>query len=193
MLEIEILSLVHSYVVASGGEFWVEKIISPTSPKLQTTISVIGSTCAGGLTVIVKVSGGPVLLLPPFSNVGVTTTVVVTGLVPVFVAVNSISSPPLNPKLTVSSEFVQVYVVIPPVFIVENGIFISSPSETTILLFSFTCAVGLTVISKGVAGPVQLTPPFSNVGVTVIVAVTGLVPVLVAAVSYTHLTLPTKA
>ena len=36
------------------------------------------------------------------------------------------------------------------------------------------------MISKGVAGPVQLTPPFSNVGVTVIVAITGLVPVLIA-------------
>ena len=57
---------------------------------------------------------------------------------------------------------------------------ISSPSETTISIFGLTCAVGLTVISKGVAGPVQLTPPFSNVGVTVIVATTGLVPVLIA-------------
>ena len=108
--------------------------MSSTSSKLQTTTSLIRSTCAGGLTVIVKVSVGPELLLPPFSNVGVTTTVVVTGLVPVFVAVNPISLLPLNSKPVVSSEFVQVYVVIPPVFIVENGIFISSPSETTILI-----------------------------------------------------------
>jgi len=66
------------------------------------------------------------------------------------------------------------------VLIVENGISTLSPSVTTISTVGFTCAVGLTVISKGVAGPVQLTPPFSNVGVTVIVAITGLVPVLIA-------------
>ena len=36
------------------------------------------------------------------------------------------------------------------------------------------------MISNGVAGPVQLTPPFSNVGITVIVAITGLVPSLIA-------------
>ena len=62
----------------------------------------------------------------------------------------------------------------------ENGISTLSPSVTTMSTVGFTCAVGLTVISKGVAGPVQLTPPFSNVGVTVIVAITGLVPVLIA-------------
>ena len=56
--------------------------------------------------VIVKVSVGPELLFPPFSNVGVTTTVVVIGLVPEFVAVNPISLLPLNSKPVVSSEFV---------------------------------------------------------------------------------------
>ena len=64
--------------------------------------------------------------------------------------------------------------------IVEKGISTLSPSVTTISTVGFTCAVGFTVISNGVAGPVQLTPPFSNVGVTVIVAITGLVPVLIA-------------
>ena len=50
-------------------------------------------------------------------------------------------------------------------------------------------------------GPSQDTPSLVNVGVTSIVATTGVVPVLIATkeeispepVSYTHLTLPTKA
>jgi hypothetical protein len=45
---------------------------------------------------------------------------------------------------------------------------------------STTCAVGLTVIVKVSAGPTQLTEPFVKVGVTVIVALIGEVPVLVA-------------
>ena len=40
--------------------------------------------------------------------------------------------------------------------------------------------VGLTVIVKVIGAPVQLTPPLVNVGVTVIVAVTGKKPVLIA-------------
>ena len=125
-------------------------------------------------------SVGPELLLPPFSNVGVTTTVVVIGLVPVFTAVKPISLDPVLVKPVVGSVLVHVYVEVPPVLIVEKGISTSSPSVTTISTVGFTCAVGFTVISNGVAGPVQLTPPFSNVGVTVIVAITGLVPVLMA-------------
>ena len=42
----------------------------------------------------------------------------------------------------------------------------------------FTVAVGLTVIVNDFEGPTQETPPFVNVGVTVIVATTGALPVL---------------
>ena len=95
-------------------------------------------------------------------------------------AVKPISLDPVLVRPVVGSVLVQVYVEVPPVLIVEKGIFTSSPLLTTISTVGFTCAVGFTVISKGIAGPVQLTPPFSNVGVTVIVAITGLVPVLMA-------------
>ena len=127
-----------------------------------------------------KVSVGPELLLPPFSKLGVTTTVVVIGLVPVFTAVNPMSLEPVLVKPVVGSVLVHEYVEVPPVLIVENGISTLSPSETTMSTVEFTWAVGLTVISKGVAGPVQLTPPFSNIGVTVIVAITGFVPLFIA-------------
>ena len=43
-----------------------------------------------------------------------------------------------------------------------------------------TCPCGCTVILKVCEVPAQLTPPFVNVGVIVIVAVTGDVPVLLA-------------
>ena len=127
-----------------------------------------------------KVSVGPELLLPPFSKLGITTTVVVIGLVPVFTAVNPMSLEPVLVKPVVGSVLVHEYVEVPPVLIVENGISTLSPSETTMSTVEFTWAVGLTVISKGVAGPVQLTPPFSNIGVTVIVAITGFVPLFIA-------------
>ena len=48
------------------------------------------------------------------------------------------------------------------------------------MLTAFIVAVGLTVMVNVMAVPVQLTPPFVNVGVTVIVAVIGAVPVLFA-------------
>jgi len=45
---------------------------------------------------------------------------------------------------------------------------------------SFTCADGLTVIANVCAVPEQFAPPFEKVGVTVILAVIGAVPALVA-------------
>ena len=140
---------------------------------------LIGSIWAVGLTVIVNVSVGPVLLFPPFSKSGVTTTVVVIGDVPVFTAVNPISLEPVVVSPVVGSVFVQVYVVVPPVFIVVNGIVTVSPSDTTISSVGFTWAVGLIVISKGVTGPIQSTEPFSKVGVTFNAEVTGLLPVFI--------------
>ena len=41
-----------------------------------------------------------------------------------------------------------------------------------------TCPVGLTVIVNVFDGPLQLVPPLAKVGVTVMVATTGAVPVL---------------
>ena len=45
---------------------------------------------------------------------------------------------------------------------------------------ALTVAVGLTVMANDIGVPTQLTPAFTNVGVTVMVAVTGAVPVLLA-------------
>ena len=67
----------------------------------------------------------------------------------------------------------------PPVLVVPNVTAEVEPAlQTTWLEGWITCPVGLTVIVKVLVGPVQLTPPFVNVGVTVIVATTGTIPVL---------------
>ena len=67
-----VLSFVQEYVV-TPSVFSVTKTISSVISSSQYTKSVIDSTWAVGLTVIVNVSDSPVLLTPPLSNVGVTT------------------------------------------------------------------------------------------------------------------------
>ena len=71
--------------------------------------------------------------------------------------------------------------VVPIVLVVANGI------ATVVLALQYTtsagwvtCPNGLTVIVNVFAGPGQLTLPKVKVGVTVMVATTGAVPVLVA-------------
>jgi hypothetical protein len=53
-----------------------------------------------------------------------------------------------------------------------------APLQTTWLLTTLTVAVGLTVIAKVPAAPVQVVPPLVSEGVTVMVALMGAVVVL---------------
>ena len=72
--------------------------------------------------------------------------------------------------------------MVPPVLLVPKvTTVVFDPLQTTWFGGSLTCAEGFTVIEKLSEGPVQLAPPLVNVGVTVIVAVTGEVPALIAA------------
>lgn len=69
----------------------------------------------------------------------------------------------------------------PPVLVVVKGIANEAvPAQRTTELGWFTCAVGLTVIVIVLVGPVQLIPPFSKVGVTVIVVLIGALVLLIA-------------
>jgi hypothetical protein len=71
--------------------------------------------------------------------------------------------------------------VLPPVrLVLKPNTGTASPLQYTWLAGSSTCADGLTVIVNVWAVPEQLTPPLVNVGVTVIVALIGEVPALVA-------------
>ena len=69
----------------------------------------------------------------------------------------------------------------PPVLLVVKATaIVLFPAQTTWLEILLTCAVGLTVMVKLCGVPGQLTEPLVKVGVTVMVAVTGDVPELVA-------------
>ena len=78
--------------------------------------------------------------------------------------------------------FVQAYVVVPTVVLVNSIFGIKSPAHTVVDPIGFTCADGLTVIVKDLGLPVQGTKPFVKVGVTVMVATCG-VPVEFKAVN----------
>ena len=71
----------------------ITDVIAP----VQTTKSDGLSTCAVGLTVIVKISSSPSQTLPSNSNSGVTVIVASTGAVVEFVAVKFILSFPERP------------------------------------------------------------------------------------------------
>ena len=131
---------------------------------------------------MVKVCAVPGQLAPPFVKVGVTVIVAVTGDVPALVAVKEAMLPvPLAARPIDIVLLVQSYVVAPPVLLVPKvTAIVGLLLQTTWSAGSFTWADGLTVIVKVCAVPEQLTPPFVKVGVTVMVAVTGDVPVLIA-------------
>ena len=57
---------------------------------------------------------------------------------------------------------------------------VADPTHSTWLATGFTVGVGLTVIVKVCVVPVQVIPPLVNTGVTVMIAIIGLVPVLTA-------------
>jgi len=172
---------VHEYVVVPTV-LTVLNVTAVVAVPLHNTWLAGWSTWPVGLTVIVKVSSGPVQLTPPFVNVGVTTIVATTGAVPALIAVNEAILPvPVagNPMPVV--VFVHEYVVVPPVLVVAKlTAAVPVLLQTTWLAGWVTCAVGLTVIVNDFEGPVQLLPLYVKVGVTTIVATTGAVPALVA-------------
>jgi hypothetical protein len=78
-------------------------------------------------------------------------------------------------------ELIQLYVVVPEVLMVVKAMAaVDEPLHTTWLTGIFTCPSGFTVIVKLCDGPLQITEPLSKCGVTVIVATSGVVPVLIA-------------
>src|ERR1035437_2679912 len=139
-------------------------------------------TCAVGLTVIVKVLVGPSHVAPPLVKCGVTMIVATTGDVPALIAVNvGIFPLPVAANPMLISLLVQVYVVTPPVLIVAKvTVAVLLPLHTTWLAGWSTSPVGLTVIVNVFVGPSHVTPPLVKCGVTMIVAITGNVPALIA-------------
>lgn len=131
-----------------------------------------GLTDGVGLTVMVKVIGVPG---QPFA-VGVTLIVATTAVPPVLVAVNTgilpvpLAASPMLAALLVQAKVVPV--TDPPKVIAE----VDEPLQYDTLLTCVAVGVGFTLMVKTSGVPEH---PFAT-GVTVIVAVTGAVPVFVA-------------
>jgi hypothetical protein len=84
-----------------------------------------------GFTVIVKVCCGPVQITVPFSKLGVTVIVAVTGEVPEFTALKEIFPLPVAPKPIEGVSLVQEYVAVPPLVIVVKFTVVGSVLQTT--------------------------------------------------------------
>lgn len=115
----------------------------------------------------------------PDVSTGVIVTVAVTGVVVGFVAVKAAILPvPFATRPMDGVLLVQLNVV-PPTGPVKFTGAVNVPLHTVWFATGSTTGVGATVIVKISGVPVQVTP-LVYAGVTVIVAVTGVVPVLVA-------------
>ena len=129
-------------------------------------------TFGDGLTVIVKdraVPGQP-------AAEGFTVMVAATAIVPKFVAVKDEISPlPVAPKPMLVLLFVQLYIV-PATAPAKLTTAVVVPLHKTWLAGCTTLGAGLTVIVNDLGVPGQP----AVVGVTVIVAVTGVIPALTA-------------
>ena len=167
---IALLEFVHAKVAPATLLVYAE---AATVALLQTVMFAGTVTVGVGLTVMVYdtgVPGHPVA-------VGVTVMVAVTGVLPVLVAVNAGVLPlPLAARPMEVLELVHVKVV-PATLLVYAEAATAAPLQTVLLAGTVTFGVGLTVIVYVTGVPVQP----ANVGVTVIVPVIGVVPVLVAA------------
>ena len=131
---------------------------------------------------MVNVLAVPAQLTPPLVKVGLTVMVAVTADDVALVAMKEAMFPlPLAANPIDGVLFTQLYTTVPPVLVVLKFI-----AVVAVLLHkdwfgvAFTVAAGFTVMVNDIGVPTQLTPAFTNVGVTVMVAVTGAVPVLVA-------------
>ena len=145
---------------------------------LHTVWPATPFTFAVGFTVIVKLTGVPVQLIPPLVNVGVTVIVDVTGAAVLLIAVkDGILPTPSGPCPICAPVCVQLYTIVPPVVgLVKFTAVVAVLLHTTWLATALTIGVGFTVIVKLTLGPGQ---PLA-IGVTVTSAVTGALVILVA-------------
>ena len=161
----------------SPPELFVVNSTKEVTSSSHTIISSGSFISAVGFTVKVNVSVGP----SQPSKVGVTTTVDIIDESPVFIDIkDGILPVPDETNPILGESFIQLYVVVPSVFSVVNDIsVVSSVLHNIWLSIESTWPEGVTVIVNVCDGPSQLTSAFVNIGVTIIVATTGIVPVLI--------------
>lgn len=143
-------------------------------------LPLITPALTSGLTVIVKVLCEPVQVMDAFVKAGVTVIVAVTGTTPVLIAVNAAIFPvPPAARPMVVLLLVQLYTepgTVPEKFTAAVEVLL----QTVWFEMAFTVGDGFTVMVNILDVPKQVLPPFVNDGVTVMVAVTGMVPLFVA-------------
>lgn len=144
---------------------------------LQIVVGPVYVTLGVGLTVTIMSTGDPGHELA----VGVTLYVTVPAVVPGLTRICAIVDPlealaPVTPPVV--PAIVQLNVA--PATLLVSAIFVVSVLQIVVGLAVETFGVGLTVIVKVCEGPIHVTEPFVKFGVTVIVATTGVVPVLTA-------------
>ena len=111
-------------------------------------------------------------------TVTVATAGAVPGLVPVKLAILPV---PLAAKPMLVLLLVQLNTAVPPwVGVVNTIAAVGALLHTTWLATGLIIGAGLTVIVNVIGVPTQLTPPLVNVGVTMMVATTGALVVLMA-------------
>ena len=111
-----------------------------------------------GLTVIVKVIGVPVQVVPALVYEGVTVIVATTGALLAFVAVKDAILPdPAAARPMVGVLLVQLYIV-PATAPLKLMAAVEAPLHNSWLLTALTVAVGLTVIVNVIGVPVQVVP-----------------------------------
>ena len=104
-----------------------------------------------------------------------------TGAAPVLTAVKlAIEVPVPVPANPMEVALLVQLKAVPTVALVSEIAVVALPLHSTWAGTASTTGVGLTVISKLIGLPVQVTPAFVNLGVTTMVAVMGLEVVLVA-------------
>ena len=143
----------------------------------HTVWLAIAFTDGVGFTVMVKLTGAPV---QADGDDGVTVMVAVIGATVALVAIK----PGILPVPDAASPMavlllVQLYTV-PATDPVKLTAAVGDPLQTNWSAGWLTLALGLTVMVKVVAVPLQVIPALVNVGVIVMVAVTGVLPALMA-------------
>ena len=104
--------------------------------------------------------------------------VATTGLVPLFTLMNAAMLPvPLAGNPIEGVSLVHVKPVAVPL---NDTAVVLLPLQISWLAMAFTTGVGCTVIVNDLVGPLQVTAPNVYFGVIVIVAITGVEPLLVA-------------
>ena len=136
------------------------------------------ATFAPGFTVMVKVTGVPVQVIPALVYTGVTVTVAVTGALLLLMAIKdgTVPVPPAARPMLILL-LLQLYTV-PPTGPAGVTAVVDVPLHNVWLAIAFTDGVGFTVKVNVTTVPGQ--PVNTLTGVTVTVATTGAVPVFTA-------------